>query len=241
MPSRLPPELLTELPSFVDEDLFSQLRDEALSIEQRFARPQLKGEGLLGWALQSASGEVFDGFRGWEYLRGDKTQNANGQNFSLRQAAREGYRVDYLHDQTTPACTGPFLQLLEKMKALGLHPRRARLSILPPAFRVPTHVDGAKNEYFVRFHLPLFTVPEATLSIRGHTTHLPAHGHAYLFSATEPHSIENTGHAPRLHFLATVWDTRPLSRHFACSVEQFAQAQNNARKYSRVVEAVGDS
>lgn len=229
--------ILEELPGLVPN--IDALREDALALPSRFPRADRGKDGLLGWSLLSASGEVFDGFAGWEYLEGEKTESATAGNFDLPKAIREGYRIDYFHDRETPACTGALASLVHQLRDLGLHPRRARISLVPPGHHVPAHVDGSTGEYFVRLHIPLSTNPGAKFKLAGEAFHLPANGSGYFFSATTLHEIYNEGPTPRLHFIATIWDVSNVTKNFRCSERDFEKTLASAAKFKRLVGAIG--
>ncbi|MDH6117069.1 hypothetical protein ABH930_000488 [Kitasatospora sp. GAS204A] len=95
--------------------------------------------------------------------------------------------------------------LREVIAALPQPVRSVRLMALGPGARSPLHSDTKWNLPWgvARLHVPLVTVPEATLSIGGED-HCWAAGQLWYADFTRGHTVQNTGAATRVHLVVDV-------------------------------------
>ena len=213
---------------------------EAKRVMKEFPLSSAQRPGLKGWAIQSASGDLFDGFGGWDLRKGDLTQKAEGWQFDLARAAASQYKIDLLHGTPTKICRGAFANFLQELQTLSLHPRRMRLSVMMPGEKIPPHVDGGEDDYCVRLQMALLTNPGALLTVGSETLHLPADGTLHFFSAKEVHSAVNEGPEPRLHLIASVWDTKGITKNFPCPPTAWQQENKKAERYESALAWLRD-
>jgi len=91
---------------------------------------------------------------------------------------------------------------LDILKNMPVAPHDVQVAIHTPGTRLPEHQDG--HDKF-RFHIPIFTNPDARFIINGHDIHLPADGWCYLVNTTYLHSTNNRGNIDRVHIYGNTW------------------------------------
>jgi hypothetical protein len=91
------------------------------------------------------------------------------------------------------------LEILENMPA---PPHDVQVAIHSPGTRLPPHQDG--HDKF-RFHIPIYTNPDARFIINGVDLHIPADGWCYIVNTTYLHSTDNQGDADRIHIYGNIW------------------------------------
>ena len=175
--------------------------------------PVMQSSSFGGWSVLSQTGHWRDG---WEKgHRCVKTLPDGSISFDPVLAKQFGLRHDWSYDQPTEICHGYLAELMDQIAALGLYPRRARLSILEPGGSSSRHRDGADDAYSVRMHIPIFTNTLCTFETDDGSIFLPADGSAFLVGVNRMHQIFNRSAVRRINLLIQVWDTRPISQYFA--------------------------
>ena len=196
-----------------------QLR-HAVDTLHRFADPLQSTEAFGGWALQSDTG---DWHRGFEPGR-SFTRPMEDDGIEHAKASHEYYI-------RTQACTGYWSDILDQLEEVGMHPHRARVTVLQPGQSMEWHQDAAADDYCVRLHIPIITNPDCAYEVQdAGFVHMPADGYAHLVDAAPMHRAWNAGSTPRVHFLAQVWDTTGVSEHFVVT-----QSRKNIMSYHNMM------
>ncbi|HRK07491.1 MAG TPA: aspartyl/asparaginyl beta-hydroxylase domain-containing protein [Pseudobdellovibrionaceae bacterium] len=169
--------------------------------------PHMLGQFFGGWSVWSSNGETHDG---WQ--RGELRYAATTPGERETLEAQSGILPSRAYRVPTPICRGPLAELLLQVRALGLEPSRARLSLLKAHGRSSRHRDAEEHEYCVRLHVPILTSPDAVFACDEGEAHLPADGSAYLLSVNRWHQVFNRGEQDRLHLIMNVVDRPGVSR-----------------------------
>lgn len=92
---------------------------------------------------------------------------------------------------------------------------RVRLAVIDPHFEIKAHVDYDPS-YIVRYHIPLITNEDCTLTIYENggdvTQHFPADGRVYFINAGKKHSAKNNSDMHRLHLIIDVHGQNMLNK-----------------------------
>lgn len=128
------------------------------------------------------------------------------------------------YDKHTELHTGYMCQITRKLMALGLYPRRVRLSRLTPGAISEWHRDVSDDSYyFIRLHIPFITSPECMYGYRFEESkdepkyiHMQK-GEVYIIDASIEHKIINVSKEERWHYMADVYDTNGITEHFKIS------------------------
>jgi len=137
-----------------------------------------------GWAVLSRDGSLEDGI---------KRISANVK--SVRGVT------------PTKICSGYLLEVIQRLKEMGVAPYRARLMQLEAeGDEMPFHTDAAKETW--RLHIPIVTNPDSLFEWRREdgeieSVHLPADGSAWLVRVDVNHRAINRskGQSSRVHLL----------------------------------------
>jgi hypothetical protein len=91
--------------------------------------------------------------------------------------------------------------IMEVMREIGAVWGRGRLMGLGAGAEVPPHVD---IKYYwrthIRIHIPVITNPDVRFTCGGQTVHMKA-GECWVFDTFQDHTVENAGHAQRVHLV----------------------------------------
>ena len=185
--------------------------------------PVMQGKTFGGWSVLSSDGSYTDGWlygpQYWEEVDGKLV-------FNFDKARAAGWKPERAYRKPTEICTGYLAEVIQKIEDAGLHPRRARISVLKADGKPRRHSDGQADEYAVRLHIPIITNPGCVFACDEGNAHLPADGHGYLLAVNRMHQIFNWGDSDRFHLIMNVWDTRKITRwhQFDGDFEELASA-----------------
>ena len=187
-----------------------KLRQHLEVVKSQYA-PSMPTPEFGGWSVLSKTGEVTDGWTlGHQaFVRDD----AGGFAFDAEKAKE--VKVDPLISNfkvQTPICYGYLKEVMEKIEAFGLNPRRARICLIEPGQATAFHVDGAKTSYGIRLHIPIVTNSECAFEYEDRKLHMPADGNGYIVRVTRPHCAYNRGTEPRYHLLMDAYDFTGVTR-----------------------------
>lgn len=179
------------------------LRRAVRELPARHGPPLMQGPSWGGWSLLSYDGDVRDGWhQGHTAIAGGVVDPAKARAFRRSRHYR----------RPTPACSGALAQVHERLRGLGLCPRRGRVALLLAGGETQWHHDAPAGRYAVRCHVPVFSNPGALFRVEGDEAHLPADGSAYLLRVDRAHQAVNRGAEERVHLVFDVWDFRGVSR-----------------------------
>lgn len=172
--------------------------------------PVMQSQHFGGWSVLSSDGSYLDG---WHQAHKCYREEQGKTIFDLDKAAQIGLKktVEYRHP--TEICTGYLLEVIEQIRALGLHPSRARISVLRPRSKSSYHRDGQPDEYAVRLHIPIVTNEQCIFHCEQGDAHLPADGSAYFLRVNRMHQVFNHSDFDRYHLIMNVYDLNGVSKH----------------------------
>ena len=152
--------------------------------------PMMQSQSFGGWSIQSTNGYYTDG---WQ--RGIPPEAAS----------------EYV--KPTRVNFGYLREVMDRIDALGLEPRRARISVLKANRQSRLHRDAADDVYAVRLHIPLITDESCTFEAGGEAAHLPADGSVYILLVNRMHQIFNRWGHDRFHIIMDVRDHKGVTQH----------------------------
>jgi hypothetical protein len=111
----------------IPDEQMAALRQWALIVEDGALDPYFLMRGCGGWAIQSYSGDVMDGFvQEIDF----KLESTFPNDFSVRQIESVGFRHDFDQIIPTPVMRGPARELINSISTI--YPCRAQLRIILP-------------------------------------------------------------------------------------------------------------
>lgn len=179
---------------------------------EEYETPQYRGFG--GWSITSRTGDWRDG---WEFF-----QTPDGdENFEFvfqpenRFAAKKFFNLCHSieHKNPTQAYVGEIAYAVDQMAAMGLTPRRVRVTCLKAGCKSLVHRDGADDEYICRIHIPIVTNPKCVFICQGQHLHMEA-GKVYAVWVNTWHQIRNDSNEDRYHIICDFYDTNKITKHF---------------------------
>lgn len=172
--------------------------------------PISRSAAIAGWSLQSLDGSYQSGME-LGFLPNNGPEN-QGPKWTPRNEAEA--ELATMQDFKVPSvlCAGPFLELLQKVEAMGLHPRRARILRLAAGTQSTRHVDGQPQVYSLRLHVPIITNRLCHFCFEDESFHMAADGNAYLVVVNRLHKIQNRSSEHRYHVVMNVWDRNHVTR-----------------------------
>lgn len=171
--------------------------------------PHMVGKYFGGWSVTSSTGSYLDGWASGE--RAFEPDFMPGSSLDEKFAAL-GVKKSDAYVNPTEICTGYLNEVMETIRAAGLNPKRARLSLLKAKGQSSLHRDGADSEYVVRLHIPLITSEKCLFSCEEGSAHLPANGRAYLLRVNRMHQVVNESDEDRIHLIMAIRDTKAVSK-----------------------------
>jgi Aspartyl/Asparaginyl beta-hydroxylase len=193
---------------------WNKLRQQIREIEKKFPKTvpldvgsvdvgmQIAGWG--GWSLTSSDGNYTDG---WQLGHLSMVQTADGTVKKLFPFANSRDFSKYTEIAT------PHLKFcVERARALGFLPCRARILQMMPGDQSDWHIDNLPESKAVRLHFVIETNPDAVLITEDGTHHLEQ-DHVYMFNINAYHQVKNLGTTIRTHLFMDVTDTRGITKH----------------------------
>ncbi len=170
---------------------------------------QMESEFFGGWSVLSSDGKFSDGWKPGA-LAFEPTFMPGASLDEKMSAIGVKRSAAYIHP--TEICEGYMRQVIDTIRDSGLHPMRARISMLKSGGQSSVHRDAPEGEYAVRLHIPLMTNEECTFNCEEGSAHLPADGSTYLLRVNRVHQVVNFGDSDRYHLIMSVRDTKALSQ-----------------------------
>lgn len=173
--------------------------------------PQMATEHFGGWSALSSNGSYKDGFTSSTFVYDESIKNMEQVKARI---AEGGVRTGLTYNLPTEIHKGYIAELLKQFEELGFYPRRARLMLLKAGGKCGMHMDNPTWLYGVRLHIPVFTNPQCFFETEDEgSAHLPSDGSVYLLKVNRMHRVTNLGPTDRIHFVASVHDTKGVSQH----------------------------
>jgi hypothetical protein len=188
-------------------------------------------EAFGGWTLQSHTGHWRDGWELGHVIRDEAEQifYPNGKtNYKAFKFIDVAQPIE--HHIRTEACKGEFVKVLDTIEAMGLNPRRARVTLLNPGTESSWHRDGTEDSYLVRLHIPLITDERCIHTCLDERIHMPADGSSYIMWVNQYHKAENYSDINRYHILMDVYDTDDVVGGFKYP-DDFSKLEAEAEEY----------
>lgn len=196
-PENLQPEILDL--GFDLQKLEQHLRAHVLP-----TTPTMQTPSFGGWSVWSSTGDVRDGW-GQGHLA---FSNAGGKVvYDPAELARQGLVSIERYNQPTQVCTGYLAEVMNRIEARGLNPRRARITMVPPSGSTDLHRDAGPDIYSVRLHVPIITNPNCFFEYEnGARFHMSADGSGCLVRVNHTHRACNFGQSARYHLIMDIYD-----------------------------------
>jgi hypothetical protein len=163
---------------------------------------------------------------GWQEIRivsgdglGDYATALDWRTVPLRSIGGDGSRGDAggpdLHDFADTPWLARLPSFAELLTTIPAQLAAVRLMALGPGAKTPVHSDSKCGLPWgmVRLHVPIITVPEATLTIADEV-HCWEAGTLRYADFTRGHMVANTGTRTRVHLVIDVWATHELLELF---------------------------
>jgi hypothetical protein len=192
----------------------------------------IKSGSLQGVSITSRTGAIDDGFNFNVCMATDK-----GVDLKYAKKHKVYHFIDY--NKPTSLCTGKVKDFLLMLQNNGLHPTRARLSLLPAHGYFMEHTDAIhENQYAMKLHVPVITNDKVILKVNGEEFFMEE-GKVYLLDTNSWHSYTNNSDEDRWHFICDVWDTKGNFSFGKCLDYQYHL--DIAEKWRNVVDGITDT
>lgn len=171
--------------------------------------------GFGGWSITSRTGDWKDG---WDFFQNDEGKAMevyfpkNDNNYKSLKFFNIAHSME--HKNPTQACVGEIASVVNQMEALGLYPRRVRVTCLKAGAKSLVHKDADDNEYMARIHIPLITNKKCVFIMNGMNLHMEA-GKAYMVWVNDWHQIRNDSDEDRYHIICDAYDTKGVTKNFS--------------------------
>ena len=194
--------------------------------------------GFGGWSITSRTGDWKDG---WDFFQNDEGTAMevyfpkNDNNYKALKFFNIAHSME--HKNPTQACQGEIINIVNYMEALGLYPRRVRVTCLKAGAKSLVHKDAGEGEYMARIHIPLITNKKCVFISDGQNLHMEA-GKAYAVWVNNWHQIRNDSDEDRYHLLCDFYDTKKVTKQFGYegNIQELEEHANVMRK--KIDEAV---
>ena len=170
--------------------------------------PHMESESFGGWSVLSSNGSYRDGWKGAEAFKKDFMPGATIDEKLAAVGAKRSSA--YIHN--TEICQGYLAEVIDTIRAAGLTPMRARISMLKANGKSTIHRDAADHEYAVRLHVPIVTNEKCFFKTEEGSVHLPASGDAFLLRVNRWHQVTNESDSDRVHLIMSVVDRNGFSK-----------------------------
>jgi hypothetical protein len=193
---------------------WNKLRQQIREIEKKFPKTvprdtggvdvgiQLAGWG--GWSLTSSDGNYTDG---WHQGQRSLVKTEEGTVKKMFPFANSRNFTKYTEIAT------PHLKFcVERARALGFLPTRARIVQMMPGDETDWHIDNVPESKATRLHFVIETNPGVVMITADGTHHLEQ-DHVYMFNINDYHQVKNMGTEIRTQLFMDVTDTRGITKH----------------------------
>jgi hypothetical protein len=201
-----------------------------------YETPQYNGFG--GWSILSRNADWTDGWEAIQLESGDKLENFLPTKELIYKAYKHfniAHSLEY--DKPTQCYVGEIKKVMDKLKDMGLEPRRARITCLKAGSKSLVHKDAETTEYMARLHIPLWTNEQCVHICQGTHLHLPADGHAHIMWVNRWHQIRNDSKKDRYHLIVDVYDTKKITQYFKYEGD-FEQLKNFSKLMREEINSV---
>jgi len=170
--------------------------------------------GFGGWSLLSSNGDWKDG---WDFFQNDEGEAMETffpkDDNNYKSLKFFSISMSTEHNKPTQGYQGEIAKVLDQIEALGLTPRRARVTCLKAGAKSLVHKDADDNEYMVRIHIPLITNSKCKFIMAGTDLYMEA-GNAYMVWVNDWHQIRNDSDQDRYHIIMDAYDTKHITQNF---------------------------
>jgi len=188
--------------------------------------PTMVSSSFGGWSVLSSNGDYRDGFTKTNFVYDDKFQTVDQVSKFMEEAQVKRIQE---YNKPTPLYVGYIQEVLETLRIHGFNPLRARFMLLKAGGKCSMHRDNPEWLYGVRLHIPILTNEGCLFETEDEgAAHLTADGSAYLVRVNRMHRVVNLGATDRIHFVASVWDTKGVSKFHQYTDEHRNRAQKRA-------------
>ena len=181
----------------------SELLNSVIPLFDKYP-PQYRSPAFGGWSLQSNTGSYSQGWT-QDFVPYNGPNNL-GPSWSPKSKLESGLHTVQNSMVPTEMMTEPFQKLIDKLEALHLNPRRARIVRIMPGNSTVWHIDGSSRFYQVRLCIPLLTNPHCFFENEQGRYHMKADGALYFTHINKMHRAANFGETERFQFICHVWD-----------------------------------
>lgn len=188
--------------------------------------------GFGGWSITSRTGDWKDG---WDFFQNDEGEAMETyfpkDDNNYKSLKFFDIAMSTEHNKPTQGCVGEIKKVVEQIEALGLTPRRVRVTCLKAGAKSLVHRDSDDNEYMARIHIPLITNPKCVFICQGQNLHMEA-GSAYMVWVNQWHQIRNDSNEDRYHLLMDAYDTKHITKnfHYESDIEQLFNFHKDVRQ-----------
>lgn len=191
------------------------LGDQTIQGEE-FEQPHLGYGGFGGYSITSRSGDWRDGFDFFHSNDDDAAMevfaNKHGiQNYQTLKYFNINHSMEC--DKPTQAYVGEFASIVDQMVALGLTPRRVRVTCLKARSKSLVHSDAGDQDYMARIHIPIISNPKCVFIQAGQHLHMEP-GKVYAVWVNQYHQIRNDSDEDRYHLICDFYDTKGVTKSF---------------------------
>lgn len=201
-----------------------------------YETPQYHGFG--GWSILSQTADWHDG---WEAVQAEegKTLEQLLPTQELITKSHKHFNIYHSLEYNLPtqACVGYIKTVIDKLREMGLEPRRARVTCLKAGCKSLVHRDADTTEYMARLHIPLWTNKKCVHICQGKNLHMPADGHPIIIWANLWHQIRNDSDEDRYHLIMDIYDTKQITKNFKYEGD-FSQLERFVRGCREQIDSV---
>jgi len=195
------------------DKLRHQFVNEVMPLGDPIIQGETYGSKFGGWGVLTGDGDWKNGMVSGQLAFGD-----DGYDFKAAHDHNIHHEFNYKHK--TEICTGYIEKIIDQIDDMGLHPRRARFTVLQSGGESTIHTDALPGKYALRLHIPLITNEDCVHIVYDEDdnvideVNLKADGSAYVMWVNNRHQIKNNSDKDRYHLLMSVWDTKPVHGPF---------------------------
>jgi hypothetical protein len=196
---------------------------------EEYESPMYHGFG--GWSITSRTGDWADG---WDFFQNDEGQAMEiyfpkgRNNFEALKFFNIAHSME--HKNPTQAYVGEFAKVVDQLVALGMYPRRVRVTCLKARCKSLVHRDADDGEYMARLHIPLITNNKCRFTADGQSLYMQP-GKAYAVWTQIWHQIRNDSDEDRFHLICDFYDTKKVTKtfHYDGDITQLEDLANTMR------------